>query len=166
MLVEDDALVSVEAACAVLSPMLLTVSLPSEVALVAVDSGVVGLAVVDVELDACVLLTVVDSTRTDAGKRLITSPIVHSRLVCLRGPADEEVCCVVVLVAEDALVSVEAAWLVLTPTLLTSSVPCDDSDEVPIVVVEEDVIGPVVVDPELDACVSLTVVVSGNVRRD
>ena len=65
-------------------------------------------------------------------------------------------CGVTVLVEDDGLVSVEAAWVVLSPILVALSVPSDVAEEVPILVVEEDAIGTVIVTVELGACVPLT----------
>lgn len=73
-------------------------------------------------------------------------------------------CCVTLLVVDEELIVVDGAWLVLAPILVAASVPCDVPEEVPIVVVEEDVIGMVVVPVELGTCVSLLVDVS--TRRD
>lgn len=63
-----------------------------------------------------------------------------------RATVDELDCGITVLVDDDGLASVEAAWLVLDPILLTVSVPCD----VPMLVVVVIVVGMAVVDPELD----------------
>ena len=79
----------------------------------------------------------------------------------LRSPADEETCCVTVLVLDDELVARGDTELLLAGVLVTPPTPDDVSDEVPMVVVEKDVVGVVVGDSELDACAPLAVDASG-----
>ena len=67
----------------------------------------------------------------------------------------------VVLVADDGLVAVEAAWLVLTGALVTSIATGDVSEDVPTADVEKDVDVLATVEVELEACVSLTLDASG-----
>ena len=69
----------------------------------------------------------------------------------------------VVLVADDGLVAVEAAWLVLTGALVTSIATDDVSEDVPTAAVEKGVDGLAIVEVELEACVSLTDDVSGRI---
>ena len=82
----------------------------------------------------------------------------------LRAPADEETCCVTVLVLGDELVAVGDTELLLAGVLVTLPAPDDVSGEVPMVVVEKDVVGVAVVDSELVACAPLTVDVSARIH--
>ena len=82
----------------------------------------------------------------------------------LRAPVDEEACCVVVLVVDAALVSIEAPWPVLVGTFVAPPVAKDVSEELPTVDVDEDTPGRVIVDVELDAGVTPMVVVSRKER--
>ena len=85
----------------------------------------------------------------------------------LRAPVNDVACGVTVLVLDDELVAVGDAELLLAGVLVTPPTPDDVSDEVPMVVVEKDVVGVAVGDSELDACVPLAVDVSGrtNVQK-
>lgn len=107
-----------------------------EVSIVVVEVYDVGIAVVDPELEACVSLTV------------------------------EVACGVAVLVLDDELVSVGDTMLVLAGLLVTPPAADDVSDEVPMVVIEEDVIGTDGVEVELDTSVLLTVVVSRKIDKE
>ena len=82
----------------------------------------------------------------------------------LRSPADEETCCVTVLVLDDELVARGDKELLLAGVLVTPPAPDDVSDEISMVVVEKDIVAVTVVDSELDACAPLTVDVSTRIH--
>ena len=78
----------------------------------------------------------------------------------LRSPADEEACCMTVLVLDDELAAVGDTELALAGALVTPPAPDDVSRELPPGAVEKEIVGVAVVDSELVACAPVAVDVS------